>query len=206
MQGLFSVATTSTRSPQAIRDDIVRVLDQIGIQHRDIKGGFECAHAPSIDLSSIGGGQNALFSPTNDTGSPAFGGFGRRTPSMRRKSSFARRQASSPTSGQQETLATNQSEASLQHGVQTRTASSSSFGPLGRNANAQTPATPRPDVTANSEGPTAISNDMIVRFEVFIVKMPLLPGIHGVQFRRISGNAWQYSLFGAFPSLDGRLT
>ncbi|KAI8457458.1 hypothetical protein BY996DRAFT_6907552, partial [Phakopsora pachyrhizi] len=40
--------------------------------------------------------------------------------------------------------------------------------------------------------------DLVVRFKIFIVKMPLLPGIHGLQFRRISGNAWQYHTFGEF--------
>jgi hypothetical protein len=39
--------------------------------------------------------------------------------------------------------------------------------------------------------------DLVVRFEIFIVKMPLLPGISGLQFRRISGNAWQYQTFGS---------
>lgn len=37
-----------------LRDDLVKVLNRIGVQHRDIKAGFECAHAPSIDLSSVG--------------------------------------------------------------------------------------------------------------------------------------------------------
>lgn len=35
--------------------------------------------------------------------------------------------------------------------------------------------------------------DMVVRFEIFIVKIPWVPGLHGIQFRRISGSAWQYS-------------
>lgn len=54
LKGLFSVATTSTKPPDVIRDDIIRVLDRLGVQHRAIKSGFECAHAPSIDLSSVG--------------------------------------------------------------------------------------------------------------------------------------------------------
>ena len=31
----------------------------------------------------------------------------------------------------------------------------------------------------------------IVYFDVYIVKIPLL-GLRGIQFRRISGNSWQY--------------
>lgn len=40
------------------------------------------------------------------------------------------------------------------------------------------------------------AQDMIVRFEIFIIKVPWLPGLHGIQFRRISGSAWQYSQLG----------
>ncbi|KAI9608267.1 hypothetical protein KEM48_003401 [Puccinia striiformis f. sp. tritici PST-130] len=54
----------------SLEADLVRVLNRIGFQHREIKGGFECAHAPSIDLSSYGGGStsntgahNLLLSP-----------------------------------------------------------------------------------------------------------------------------------------------
>jgi hypothetical protein len=53
MKGLFSVATTSTRSASALSKDIIRVLDRTGIRYRAIKGGYECAHTPSIDLSSV---------------------------------------------------------------------------------------------------------------------------------------------------------
>lgn len=40
------------------------------------------------------------------------------------------------------------------------------------------------------------AQDMIVRFEIFIIKVPWLPGLHGIQFRRITGSAWQYSQLG----------
>ena len=50
---VFSVATTSTKSPSVIKSDIRRVLDRMQVQYRDIKGGFECIHLPSIDLTSV---------------------------------------------------------------------------------------------------------------------------------------------------------
>lgn len=31
-----------------------------------------------------------------------------------------------------------------------------------------------------------------VQFEINIVKVPWLLGVHGLQFRRVSGNSWQY--------------
>ena len=48
-----SVATTSTKSPAVIKQDIKRVLDRMQIQYRETKSGFECIHAPSIDINSI---------------------------------------------------------------------------------------------------------------------------------------------------------
>ncbi|KAJ6558293.1 hypothetical protein B0H19DRAFT_1070820 [Mycena capillaripes] len=53
LKGLFSVATTSTKSPPVIKADIRRVLDRMQVQYRENKGGFECIHLPSIDISSV---------------------------------------------------------------------------------------------------------------------------------------------------------
>ncbi|KAG8886194.1 serine/threonine-protein kinase KIN2 [Tulasnella sp. 332] len=53
LKGLFSVQTTTTKPPPVIKADIRRVLDRMRIQYREVKGGFECVHLPSIDLSSI---------------------------------------------------------------------------------------------------------------------------------------------------------
>jgi len=50
---MHSVATTSTKSPPVLKADIRRVLDRMQVQYREIKGGFECVHVPSIDVSSI---------------------------------------------------------------------------------------------------------------------------------------------------------
>ncbi|KZT65523.1 Pkinase-domain-containing protein [Daedalea quercina L-15889] len=53
LKGLFSVATTSTKSPAAIKTDIRRVLDRMQVQYRETKTGFECIHMPSIDMTSV---------------------------------------------------------------------------------------------------------------------------------------------------------
>ncbi|EEB87227.1 hypothetical protein MPER_15510, partial [Moniliophthora perniciosa FA553] len=50
LKGLFSVATTSTKPPPLIKADIRRVLDRMQVQYREVKGGFECIHIPSIDI------------------------------------------------------------------------------------------------------------------------------------------------------------
>ena len=58
LKGLFSVATTSSKSPMLIKVDIRRVLDRMRVQYRETKNGYECLHSPSIDVSSVvsGGG------------------------------------------------------------------------------------------------------------------------------------------------------
>lgn len=53
LKGLFSVATTSSKSPYAIKADIRRVLDRMQVQYRETKTGFECIHSPSIDMASV---------------------------------------------------------------------------------------------------------------------------------------------------------
>ncbi|KAF8063306.1 CAMK/CAMKL/Kin1 protein kinase [Lyophyllum atratum] len=53
LKGLFSVATTSTKPPPVIKADIRRVLDRMQVQYRETKGGFECIHLPSIDMSTV---------------------------------------------------------------------------------------------------------------------------------------------------------
>lgn len=60
LKGLFSVATTTGKSPAVIKSDIRKVLDRMQVQYREVKGGFECVHAPSIDLSSISGARDGL--------------------------------------------------------------------------------------------------------------------------------------------------
>ncbi|EKM76272.1 hypothetical protein AGABI1DRAFT_78686 [Agaricus bisporus var. burnettii JB137-S8] len=53
LKGLFSVATTSSKSPYVIKADIRRVLDRMQVQYREVKTGFECIHSPSIDVASV---------------------------------------------------------------------------------------------------------------------------------------------------------
>ena len=64
-----SVATTSTKPPAVIKADIRRVLDRMQVQYREIKGGFECLHMPSIDLASVIADAQAHQQQTPESGS-----------------------------------------------------------------------------------------------------------------------------------------
>lgn len=116
-----------------------------------IKSGFECFHAPSIDLSTVT--------------SPRL-----RASSVRRKASTT---LISPASPSQSSLPASTIR-------QRNDTSSSSF----------------------TVSPVVQESDLVVRFEIFIVKMPLLPGISGLQFRRICGDAWQYQMLGMSSSFS----
>ena len=62
LKGLFSVSTTSTKPAAVLTKDVNAVLERLGIKHRPIRGGFECVHVPSIDLSSVVHGDQATTS------------------------------------------------------------------------------------------------------------------------------------------------
>ncbi|KAI9025086.1 hypothetical protein CLU79DRAFT_746222 [Phycomyces nitens] len=50
-----------------------------------------------------------------------------------------------------------------------------------------------PAITTQAQSPTPVTvPDLVVRFEIYIVKVPWLLGMHGLQFRRVSGDSWQY--------------
>jgi hypothetical protein len=228
LQGLFSVSTTSTKSPTVIRHAIVEALDQLGVTHRAIKAGFECAHAPSIDLASV------ALSPRPDHSQDRGPFVQPESPTPGRKRSLRRGSRMglprSPFSKDKDldkeghpTASQSSANGEVSQSSLPRnpgTTSSSSFTML---AHAQSPedsignnmlspparagvpagagrASQTAMIDVSTGGPVD-AQDLIVRFEIFIIKVPWLPGLHGIQFRRISGSAWQYSQLGKLIGL-----
>lgn len=152
LKGLFSVSTTSSKSPQVIRSDLLRTLDKLGIEHKDIKGGYNCLHQPSIDLNSAV--VDASMEQTAPSGAVNLG----RTPSRaNRKLSFrrtSRNRANSTVPGAE----------------------------LGADDSAD---------SMLGSSPAANATSLAVRFDIYIVKVPWF-SLHGVQFKRVAGNSWQY--------------
>ncbi|ORY31949.1 hypothetical protein BCR39DRAFT_524745 [Naematelia encephala] len=181
LKGLFSVSTTSTKSAGVLLRDIAAVLNRIGIKHRPIRGGFECVHVPSIDLASVVHGDEASTSLTR-VAPP------RRMPSLRRKGS---KQAIGSANGSRGPSPLRQRE---QEG------SSGTFSVPEEKA---TPVKQRPPQAAAGEEDEldawalaqsgGAGGRMCVRFEVGVVKVPWLP-LHGIQFRRVGGDGWQYQM------------
>lgn len=77
LKGFFSVQSTSTKPLAYIRSDIIRVLNQLGVDYQEIRGGFSCVHRPSLKeestIAAASGGkgsQSHLATSSNTHGSP----------------------------------------------------------------------------------------------------------------------------------------
>lgn len=179
LKGLFSVSTTSTKPVRDIRADIKRVLKQLGVDYLEIKGGFSCRHSPSIDLNKVADGPS---SPPPNAG-------------HRRRFSFS---ALRPGEREREDVRDN-----VERGPTTpRTSGAPGRSAEYSNSDVSDDSEPRAvrgdssrRVMAAGETTTHVRSDMggnlVLEFEIFIVKVPMI-SIHGIQFKRLSGNTWQY--------------
>ncbi|XWX01962.1 hypothetical protein V2A60_009994 [Cordyceps javanica] len=182
LKGLFSVSTTSGKSVPAIRADIRRVLDQLNVEYTEIKGGFSCSHSPSIDLNKV------QDPPSTATGQSSghrrrfsFGGLRRgddrddsdRGPLTPRTPVRLDRDRSDREKSDRDRSYSN-SETSVDS-IPRRN------GSIARRAPGETSTQVQSD----------LGGSMILEFEIFIVKVPLL-SLHGIQFKRMEGNTWQF--------------
>ena len=174
LKGLFSVSTTSSKPLSVIRGDIIRTLKQLGVEYREIKGGFSCRHAPSIDLkrNEEGGGGSQLHSAPSHRRKISFGGF--------IGGNNNTQEPSTPTSRRAENSYIGSEEESDDSDNATTTRRNMSASQSGR---------------APGETSTHVQSDlgssMVLRFEIFVVKVPIL-NIHGIQFKKVDGGTWQY--------------
>jgi len=187
LKGLFSVSTTSTKSVIVIRADIVRVLKQLGVEYREIRGGFSCRHSPSIDLKKV------VDLPPSSHGNQtpghrrriSFGGFmgGGNSNSLDREREDFREAEKSPQTPR--TPGRNQNRGGADNSLTNSDASDESVNGHHRGSSAR--AVGETSTHVQSE----LGGSMILEFEIFIVKVPLL-SLHGIQFKRLAGNTWQY--------------
>ena len=186
LKGLFSVSTTSNRPLKVIRADIIRVLTQLGVEYREIKSGFDCRHAPSIETTPKANDESFPASPPQDQHRRkiSFGGF-RRGES---RDDFQR-------SSQQSTPRNNNRPPGSSRGVDNSYTNSedSDEEPSALQQAAATDSARKQ--RAAGETSTHVQSDlgtsMALRFEIFIVKIPLL-SLHGIQFKKVDGGTWQY--------------
>jgi hypothetical protein len=168
LKGLFSVSTTSSKPLPVIRADIIRVLKQLAVDYVEIKGGFSCRHAPSIELDKV-----------VDVGPPSPERQGN-VSNHRRRISFVG-------------FLNNHDDAKARRaqGPPDRSfvsdASDEYVG--GRDQNAAVGERVIGETTTRVQSDTG--ENLVLRFEILIVKVPLF-SLHGIQFKKVAGGMWQY--------------
>ncbi|KAI9722257.1 MAG: hypothetical protein M1812_001729 [Candelaria pacifica] len=172
LKGLFSVSTTSTKPLPVIRGDIIRVLRQLGVEYTEIRGGFSCRHAPSIDLNKV---------VDNGPPSPDRQGMVQGSSHRRRISLFG---------GDRDEI---REHDRLPHSPRTPSRKNPSF----TNSEDSDESVRRHGTVGRVAGETTthveseLGGSMVLKFEIFIVKVPLF-SLHGVQFKKVAGGTWQY--------------
>lgn len=194
LKGLFSVSTTSSRPLPVIRADIIRVLKQLGVEWREIKGGFSCRHTPSIvpaigaeDLTSTP--QQPLAAP----GTPSGGVAGHQ-----RKISFGRLSRSQQQPDRdREDFRRSLNLNKPQPAPPTSSTHSDDDGIMPSDEDrepmvlAPRPTMSRPAGETSTHVQSDMGREMGLRFEILLVKVPIL-SLHGVQFKKVDGGTWQY--------------
>ena len=178
LKGLFSVSTTSSRPLPVIRADIIRVLKQLGVSYTEIKGGFSCRHAPSIDL-------NKVTEPSPS--SPERQAFA--SPAHRRRISFG-----GFKSGDRDRDEFRESEKSPQMSARRRAPNMSftnSEDSDEERGNMRRHQSSRPAGETSTHVQNDLGENLVLKFEIVLVKVPLF-SLHGIQFKKVAGGTWQY--------------
>ncbi|KAL4809541.1 hypothetical protein BDV18DRAFT_132280 [Aspergillus unguis] len=175
LKGLFSVSTTSSKPLAFIRADIIRVLKQLAVEHVEIKGGFSCRHAPSIDLDKV-----------VDNGPPS--------PERQGQVSSHRRRISlggllNHDDGREEaTRSTRRRQRAPDRSFVSNSEASDEYLEA-RDQNVTSGERVVGETTTHVQSDTG--GNLVLRFEILIVKVPLF-SLHGIQFKKVSGGMWQY--------------
>ncbi|KAI9799334.1 MAG: hypothetical protein M1825_004827 [Sarcosagium campestre] len=183
LKGLFSVQTTSPKPVPAIRAEIIRVLRQLGVEFTEMRGGFKCKHTPSIDLNKV---------VDNDPPSPDRATNMVQSPGHKRRISFGGFMGGGGAAGGGERD---------EHGDRQRAPHTPKMLSRKQGLDSSPTNSDASDVSI-SRGTRAIGEttthvqselggSMILSFEIIIVKVPIL-ALHGIQFKRMAGNTWQY--------------
>lgn len=182
LKGLFSVSTTSSKPLPVIRADIIRVLKQLAVEYVEIKGGFSCRHAPSIDLDKV----VDVSPPSPDRQGQvshrrriSFGGLlghDETREEGRHESRGGHAKVQRRPQGQPDRSFTTNSDASEEY-----VGREQSSGAVGDRVVGETTTRVQSDTGEN----------LVLRFEILIVKVPLF-SLHGIQFKKVSGGMWQY--------------
>ncbi|EJT80061.1 CAMK/CAMKL/KIN1 protein kinase [Gaeumannomyces tritici R3-111a-1] len=188
LKGLFSVSTTSGKPVREIRNEIKRVLRQLGVDYTEIKGGFNCRHSPSIDLEKV-----SMDLPTSPAAQTP-GGTHRRRFSFGLRGSDNREDVRDAL---ERVPPTPRTPGRGGHGSHQRSDSSSEISDDSEAVRADNGESSSRKMVSQPAGETRthvrsdMGGNLVLEFEIFIVKVPMI-SLHGIQFKRLSGNTWPY--------------
>ena len=204
LKGLFSVSTTSSKPLPYIRADIIRVLKQLGVTYTEIKGGFSCRHAPSIDLNKL---QDVPPKDSPDVGYSSYERQGNSSSHRRRISfgGFNRGGTTADREREREELRAEQQAAAHQQRSSSRRRGGGGGGGGPDMSFTNSEDSEDEDLRAvrsrRGQGRVAgetsthvesdLGNSLVLRFEMVVVKVPLF-SLHGIQFKKVAGGTWQY--------------
>lgn len=169
LKGLFSVSTTSTKPVVEIRAEVKRVLKQLGVDYAEIRGGFRCMHSPSIDLNKVA---DPPHSPSQ--------------PGHRRRFSFGIRERGDDVRAEDPP----RTPRTPGRGRHDRSNSNSDVSDVDTTHDNGGPSR-RPMGETSTQVQSDLGGNMVLEFEIFVVKVPMIT-LHGIQFKRLAGNTWQY--------------
>jgi hypothetical protein len=183
LKGLFSVSTTSTKPVNTIRTDIIRVLKQLNVNYKEIRGGFQCRHVPSIDLKKVvdipSSSQNLQPPGSSHRRRISFGGFTLGGSNDRERDDYrdVERIAPAPKNSRRAAADASYSNSDV------------SDDSVGRSKQRSSSRRAAGETTTHVQ--SDLGGSMILEFEILIVKVPLF-SLHGIQFKRLTGGTWQY--------------
>lgn len=181
LKGLFSVSTTSSKPLPYIRNDIIRVLRQLGVQYSEIRGGFSCKHMPSINLNA--NAEKSTPGPSKES-------------NHRRRISFLGGSTARDTGSEREDYRDQEkSPNQFARGSSRRQADASYTNSEDSEEDVRRGGASGNATRAAGETSTHVENDLgsnlVLKFEIFLVKVPLF-SLHGIQFKKVAGGTWQY--------------
>ncbi|KAJ2200982.1 Serine/threonine-protein kinase [Coemansia sp. RSA 522] len=186
LKGLFSVSTTSTRSPTVIRANLLRVMGDMPLRFHEGKGYFTCSMATSGGSTNI---QESVLDAyvLDDSAMSKNSSLHKqrralRLPVVDRKISF-RRKSKRMDEAALALTASGEIPASVHEDMSSNEGNASDSHQSA--AESAGPAHGLPQRSRRRSSGTAIC------FQIFLVRMPLL-GLYGLQFRRVSGPTWKY--------------
>ncbi|KAJ2801859.1 Serine/threonine-protein kinase [Coemansia guatemalensis] len=188
LKGLFSVATTSTRSPTVIRANLLGVLGDMPLRFHEGKGYFTCSMATAGGPTEIQEGALDAYALDDPAASKNSSLHKQkrplRLPVVDRKISFRRKSKRMDEAALALTALGDKPHASGEASSNDGNASDSHQSTA---ESAAAHASSRRQQRSSRRG----SSGNAICFQIFLVRMPLL-GLHGLQFRRVSGPAWRY--------------